>query len=174
MKIILVDDVIKVGAAGEIKEVSDGFARNYLIPQKMAMAATPGNIRKWESEKRVRQIQLNQKLESAQKLGEELGKVSLEISAKAGREGHLFGSITSQAIAEALLAKGYAVDKKNIIIETPIKDLGDYKVHIRLHSQVTASIPVKVVSSNPEDQQQPAVAPEAAPPASEEEAAPAQ
>jgi large subunit ribosomal protein L9 len=153
MKVILVDDVIKVGSAGEVKEVAEGFARNYLIPQKLALAATEANIRRWESEKRVRQIHLNQKLESAQKLGAELGKLTLEISAKAGREGHLFGSITSQAIAEALLAKSYAVDRKNIIIETPIKDLGDYKISVRLHSQVTASIPVRVVSSNPEDQE---------------------
>ena len=154
MKIILVDDVIKVGSAGDVKDVSDGFARNYLIPQKLALAATEANIRRWESEKRVRQVHLNEKLESAQKLSGELAKVNLEISAKAGREGHLFGSITSQAIAAAMLAKGYALDKKNIIIDAPIKELGNYKFSVRLHSQVTASIPVTIVSSNPEDQQQ--------------------
>ena len=150
MKIILRDDVVKVGAAGETRNVSDGFARNYLFPKKLAMPATPSNLRKWESEKKLHQTRLAQTLESAQQLAQSLEGLTLDLTARSGREGHLFGSVTSQMISEALLAKGFTIEKKNIVLETSIKSLGEYQVPIRLHSQVTATLKIKIISSTAE------------------------
>ena len=150
MKIILRDDVVKVGAAGETKNVSDGFARNFLFPKKLAMPATPANLRRWESEKKLHQTRLAQTLESAQQLAQSLEGLGLELKVRSGREGHLFGSVTSQMISEALLEKGFTIEKKNIVLETSIKSLGDFQVPIRLHSQVTATLKLKIASSNTE------------------------
>lgn len=149
MKVILYEDVPKVGSAGEIKEVSDGFARNFLFPRKLALPPTPSNIKKWQSEQKLRQIKLTRDIESARSSADQLEKISLTLSAHAGKEGHLFGSITSQMIAEALLEKGISIEKKNIVIESPIKSLGEYQVQVRLHAQVNASLKVQVISSAP-------------------------
>ena len=149
MKVILCEDVPKLGAPGEVKDVSEGFARNFLLPRKLAFAATQANIRKWESEKQIREIRLNQGLETAKKFAEQIGQISINLTAKAGREGHLFGSITNQLIAEALAGKGFSIDKKNIVLEAPIKSLGEYQIAVRLHPQVTASFKIVVVSSEP-------------------------
>ena len=148
MKVILCENIEKVGNTGEVKVVSDGHARNFLFPRNLALPATPQNLRKWESEKRVREIRLTQDLESARRLAQTLGEMTLDLSAKSGREGHLFGSITSSMIREALLEKGFSIDKKNIILESPIKLLGEYQVSIRLHAKVTASLKVNVVPSD--------------------------
>lgn len=148
MKILLCDDVAKCGQAGEIKEVSAGFARNFLIPKKLAVLATDANLRKWESEKKVRQVKLEKNLEAAKKAAADLEAVQLEIKANAGKEGHLFGSITNQGIAEALLAKGFSVNKKNISLDAPIKSVGEYTVSVKLNPQVTANVKVAVSASD--------------------------
>ena len=116
MKIILCEDVSKVGLAGETKDVSGGFARNFLFPKNLAMPATPSNIKKWESERKTREIRLGQNLEAAKNLANQLENVSIDLRARSGREGHLFGSITSQMIADALLEKGFSIDKKTVIL----------------------------------------------------------
>lgn len=148
MKIILCEDVPKVGLAGETKEVSDGHARNFLLPQGLAYAATAANLKKWQSEKGVREVKLQKNLESAKNLAAQLEQISVHIAAHAGREGHLFGSVTPVMVAQALLEKGFSVDKKMIVLETPIKTLGEFAVQIRLHSQVQVQLKVHVTGSN--------------------------
>lgn len=147
MKVILCDDVPKVGAAGDTQEVSDGFARNFLLPRGLAYPATAANLKKWQAEKKVRQVKLEKNLESARKLAGELEQISLTIPARAGREGQLFGSITAAMVAQALLEKGFSVDKKMIALDTPMKTLGDFQVSIRLHSQVQVNLKVQVTAA---------------------------
>ena len=147
MKVILCDDVPKVGTAGETREVSDGFARNFLLPRGLAYLATAANIKKWQSEKRVREIKIEKNLETARKLSGELEQITVSIPARAGREGHLFGSITNSMVAQALLEKGFSIDKKLIHLETPIKTVGDFQVPIRLHSQVQVNLKVQVTAA---------------------------
>jgi large subunit ribosomal protein L9 len=149
MKIILCEDIPKLGVAGQIKNVSDGYARNLLLPRKLALLCTPGNVKKWESEKKVRELRLQKDRDTAQSLASQLENVVLEIRVQSGREGHLFGAVTTVMIKEALLKKGFSVDKKNILLETPIKALGEYPVLIRLHPQITATIKVMVSSNQP-------------------------
>lgn len=145
MKIILFQDIPKIGTAGEIKEVADGFARNYLLPRVLAHPLTPANLKKWESEKKSRKVALEQSLDKAKSLAVEIENITLDLHANAGREEHLFGSITAQGIADALLEKGFSVDKKNIILDAPIKMLGEYQVTLKLHSQVTPTLKIKVL-----------------------------
>lgn len=147
MQVIFCEDIDKVGVAGETKNVSEGFARNFLLPQGLAYPATPENLRKWESEKHLREVKLLKHLESARTLAGQLEQVSLSIPARAGREGQLFGSITTAAVAQALLEKGFSVDRKTIEMPAPIKTLGAHDVSIRLHSQVEARLKVEVVRS---------------------------
>jgi large subunit ribosomal protein L9 len=145
MKILLLEDVLKIGGAGEVKNVADGYARNYLLPKKLALPATEGNLKKWESEKRVREVKAQATLDTTKKLAADLENIAIEIPARAGKEGHLFGSITNQMVAAALLKKGFSVDKKNISLETHIKTLGEHQAQVRLHSQVTANLKIQVV-----------------------------
>ncbi len=147
MKVLLCEDVAKCGQAGDVKVVSDGFARNFLLPKKLATVATDAALRKWESEKKVRLLKIEKNLESARKSAEQLEALQIEIAAKAGKEGHLFGSITSQNIAEALTAKGFTIDRKNITLEAPIKSVGEFTVPVKLHAQVNAQLKVRVAAS---------------------------
>lgn len=152
MKVILSEDIIKVGSAGETKNVSDGYARNFLFPKKLALPATPSNLKKWESGRKVREVRLQQDLESARNTADQIRNASIRLTARVGREGHLFGSITSQMIAEALLQKGISIDKKDILLETSIKSLGDYEVPVRLYSQVNVVLKLSVVSGEAQEQ----------------------
>ncbi len=147
MQVILCENIDKVGLAGETKAVAEGFARNFLFPKKLAYPATPSNLKKWDSEKRVREVKLQKSLESAKTLAAELSQISLEIPARAGREGQLFGSITSVAVAQALLKKGFSVDRKTIELAAPIKTVGTFEVPVRLHAQVEAKLKVEVTAS---------------------------
>ena len=147
MQVILCEDIDKVGVAGETKNVSEGFARNFLLPKGLAYPATQANLKKWESEQGVREVKLLKHLESARTLAGQLEQVALSIPARAGREGHLFGSITTAAVAQALLEKGFSVDRKTIEMSAPIKALGTHEVSIRLHSQVEARLKVEVVNT---------------------------
>src|SRR5919109_1088594 len=142
MKVIFTSDVESVGKIGEIREVKDGFARNYLLPKKIAVEATPENIKTWE---RRRQI-LKKKEESlkaeAESLAAKLREVSCTIPVKVGEEDRLFGSVTSQNISDALKEKGFEISRKDIELDSPIKTLGTYEVLIKLHSDVTTNIKV--------------------------------
>lgn len=145
MKVILRKNFDQLGSIGDIVTVKDGYARNFLIPRNIAYVATKGNMKALEEEKKTfAKVQLKE-LQDAQKLASELNNVSVTISVKVGEEDKLFGSVTSQMIAEALKEKGYDIDKRKIEIAEPIKALGIYDVSVKLHSQASAIIKTWVV-----------------------------
>ncbi len=144
MEVILLDNIEKLGSRGQLVKVADGFGRNYLLPKKLAVAATPQN-RKWVEQQRIRFLKLEAKEKAdAADLATLLEGVSATVIRKAGEKGNLFGSVTSLDIAEKLMAQGYHIDKRKIHLSTPIKVLGEYTVPIKLHRDVTATIKVLV------------------------------
>ena len=145
MKIILKQDHEKLGKTGDIVNVKDGFAMNFLIPNGVAMRATESNMKVLEEIKKLQAKKLEKEIEEAQKLAGELSGVQLEIKAKAADEIKLFGSVTNGTIAEALIHKGFKIDKKNILLEEPIKEIGQRTVDIKLAGNVMAQINVSVV-----------------------------
>jgi large subunit ribosomal protein L9 len=144
MEVILRDDVPNLGRVGEVVKVKDGYARNYLIPQGLAYAATPGNKRRIESEARHRSIRLAEQKSDAEATAARLAGIALQFTAKAGEGDKLFGSITSADIAKQLAEKGHAVDKRIIELAEPIRMIGEWPVRIRLHPEVRAEITVSV------------------------------
>ena len=145
MKVILKQDDDKLGKTGEVITVKSGYARNFLIPRQIAYEATPGNLKKFEEEKKKIASQMNKEVKNAKILAEKLGKVSCTIAVSVGEEDKLFGSVTSQDIFNALEEKGIQVDKRKIQLDDPIKALGIYTVSIKLHTDVTANVKVWVV-----------------------------
>lgn len=145
MKVILRQNYESLGQVGEIIEVKNGYARNFLIPRKIAYAALKGNIRALEEEKKTIEKKKQLEIQAAEKLGGELEKVSVTIPVQVGEEDKIFGSVTTQMIADALKEKGYDIDKRKIEIEEPIKSLGIYGISIKLHQSVTTNIKVWVV-----------------------------
>ena len=145
MKIILRQDHNKLGKIGDLVEVKDGYARNYLIPRKIGFLANAGNLRKLEEEKKQHVANQTRELQHAQKMSVELDKVSVTLKVKVGEDEKLFGSVTSQMITEALVEKGITIDKRIIELDEPIKALGIYTVNIKLHSEVTGKVKVWVV-----------------------------
>lgn len=146
MKIILIENVENIGRRGEIKEVANGLARNHLLPKKMAVEATPGNIKVWEQKLKSIKEKDAKILEDAKELAESLSSVSLQIPVKAGEEGKIFGSVTSQHITDRLNELGYEISKKDVHLEDPIKTLGSHTVEIRLHPEVRVNITVDVTA----------------------------
>jgi large subunit ribosomal protein L9 len=145
MKIILKQDHEKLGKTGEVLNVKDGFAMNFLIPNGVAMKATESNMKVLEEIKKLQAKKMEVITAESQKLAGELSGVQLEIKAKAADEIKLFGSVTNGTIAEALAHKGFNIDKKNIMLEEPIKEIGSKTVEIKLAGNVTAQINVSVV-----------------------------
>jgi len=145
MKVILTQDMDSLGLAGEIVEVARGYARNYLIPKKIALEATEDNIKRTETQRKNIEIKRIKIKEDAQKIKERLADVGVTIAQKAGEEDKLYGSVTSMDIAEALERQGIEIDRRKILLDKPIKSLGEFMVPIKLHQQVTASIKVTVV-----------------------------
>ena len=144
MKVILKKDIDKLGHYGDQVKVAEGYARNFLIPKGLAVSATLGNTRQFEAEKDAFMRKATVKKEKADKLAAEIEGVSLSFSRKAGEDEKLFGSVTSHDIEEALKAKGFEVEKKDILIAEPIKALGSFTVAVKLHSRVTANLKVEV------------------------------
>lgn len=145
MKILLREDYKGLGEAGETVNVKDGFARNFLIPNGVAYIATAQNQKRYENDIRQKSWQLERDQHKAEELSKKLENVSCTISVQVGEEDKLFGSVTSQNIADALAEQGYEVDKKKIQLDEPIKSLGIYSVTIKLHPEVDASVKVWVV-----------------------------
>ena len=145
MKIILREDVEKLGKAGEVVKVADGFGRNYLIPRKLAVLANVRNMKALDHDRRTIETRAKKALKAAEATAATLSAVSLTLPAKAGEEGKLFGAITSRDIAEALGKAGVTVDRKAIQLVDPIKQVGDYKVKIRVATDVFPEISVSVV-----------------------------
>ena len=145
MKVILRQNHESLGQVGDVVDVKDGFARNFLIPRKIAYAALNGNIHALEEEKKTIEKKLQQEIRAAEALSTELEKVSVSISVQVGEEDKIFGSVTTQMIADSLKEKGFEIDKRKIEIEEPIKALGIYGISIKLHPSVIAKIKVWVV-----------------------------
>ena len=145
MKVILTQDMDSLGLAGEIVEVARGYARNYLIPQKIALEATEDNIKRTETQRKNIEIKRIKLKEDAQKVKERLSEVMISIAQKVGEEDKLYGSVTSMNIADELEKQGITIDRRKIILDKPIKSLGEFSVPIKLHPHVTASIKVTVV-----------------------------
>ncbi len=145
MKIILRQDYGKLGKIGDIVEVKEGYARNYLIPRSIAYQATAGNLRALDEEKKQHVTREKKDLHQAEKLASELEKISLTLKVKVGEDEKLFGSVTSQMIGDSLKEKGITLDKRMIELAEPIKALGIYTVDIKLHQNVTGKVKVWVV-----------------------------
>jgi large subunit ribosomal protein L9 len=143
-KVILRESTTSLGSVGDVVSVSGGYARNYLIPRGIAMAATPGNMRQFEAEKETL-IKKNLVVKGkAEDLAQRLSSVQLNFIRKAGDEDKLFGSVTAKDVSSALAEQGYEVEKRLIMIGEPIKTLGNFKVAIKLHQGVNAEIGVSV------------------------------
>lgn len=145
MKVILKEDIKHVGKMGQILDVADGYARNYLIPKGLVAEASTKNIKLLEHEKRIIQERAKKIKNSAQDVASRISSLAISIKAKAGEEGKLFGSITTMDIAEALQKEGVEIDKKKISLEEPIKRLGSYTVNIKLHTDVSAPLNIQVI-----------------------------
>jgi len=145
MKVILKEDIKNLGEMGQIVKVADGYARNYLVPKGLAIEASTKNIKSLEHEVKILQERAKKLKNSAQDLSDRISALTLTITAKAGEEGKLFGSVTTMDITEALLREGFEIDKKKISLEEPIKRLGSYPVTIRLHPEISAQLTIQVV-----------------------------
>ncbi|MFZ3330382.1 MAG: 50S ribosomal protein L9 [Candidatus Acidiferrales bacterium] len=144
MQIILQEDVEKLGTRGQLVEVAEGYARNFLLPRKLGLEATAGNLKRLEKMRANFEKKEATEKAAAQQQGELLAAVSLEFTRKAGENDQLFGSVTSGDIAEALVAKGFEIDKKRIVLAEPIKIMGEYEVPVKLHREVSANVKIAV------------------------------
>jgi large subunit ribosomal protein L9 len=145
MQVLLLKNVPSIGKAGEVKKVNDGYARNYLLPNKLAVPASEGAVKQSEQIKEAAVRRDAKTLSEAKELGAMIDKVTLVFRAKAGEGDRLFGSVTSGDIADALAReKGITIDKRKIALESPIKDLGNHRVTIKLHPEVSAALMVTV------------------------------
>jgi large subunit ribosomal protein L9 len=145
MKVILKEDVKNIGSMGQILDVADGFARNYLVPRGLAMEANVKNVKSLEQAKRVVQEKVKKVRSQAQDLSTRIANTTVVIKAKSGEEGKLFGSVTTMDIAEQLKNEGFDIDKKKISLDEPIKRLGTYTVNIKLHPEVSTPVQVEVI-----------------------------
>ena len=146
MEVILREDIEKLGHRGEVVKVAPGYARNFLLPKKLAVAATSANKKIVEQERDAYLRREAKAKGEAEDLGRMLSSVVITITQRAGEEGHLFGSVTAKDIADALERQNYAIDRRKIQLEDPIKNTGEYKVPVRLHREVTTEIAVNVVA----------------------------
>jgi large subunit ribosomal protein L9 len=145
MKVILLDDVAKVGRRGEVREVSDGFARNFLIPKKLALGASAGNLKNLEHIKKQQDSKADRIKDDAHELQRQIEALTYEERRQASEEGKLFGSVTSQDIADFLGRHGVKIERRRIHLDEPIKTLGETMVSVRLHTDITAHIKVSIV-----------------------------
>lgn len=152
MKIILKQDHDILGAAGEIKEVKDGYARNYLIPRGIALAVTPSNLRTFEEIKKQKSRKIQKEIEEAKKLSSDLSNTTLTVSVKTSEDDKIYGSVTAQMIYNMLKEKGYDnIERKKILLHEHIKTLGEHLVDIKLHTDVVAKLKVIVEKEKVEE-----------------------
>jgi len=160
MEVILKEDIVKLGHRGDVVKVAEGYGRNYLIPRKLAIEATPGNKAVIEQMKAAAVRKSAKEKGSAEELGKQLNGVVVEFTRKSGEHDQLFGSVTSSDIAHALEAKGFAIDRRKIVLDVPLKTVGEFDVPVKLHRDVTATVKAVVKKDAVEE----------AAPATEEEA----
>jgi large subunit ribosomal protein L9 len=144
MKIILMEDVTALGRRGEVREVATGYARNYLLPKKLALPATPSNLQNLENLKRQRERTEQKARDEAQATAERIGRLTFAVATRASEDGRLFGSVSAQDVVQFLEGQQIPVEKRRVVLEEPIKALGEYQVPIRLHHDVTATLAVTV------------------------------
>jgi large subunit ribosomal protein L9 len=145
MELILRDDVENLGARGQVVKVADGYARNFLLPRHLAVIATEANKNIVEQERQAHLRRQAKEKASAEELGKLMANVVVTIAQKAGEQDQLFGSVTSKDIAEALEAQDYHIERKKLQLAEPIRQLGEHKVPVRLHADVTVEITVNVI-----------------------------
>ncbi len=146
MEVILRENVEGLGKRGDIVRVKDGYARNYLIPRRLAVPVTPGNIKQIELEKKNWAIKHQKEIEAAEAIKDIIEKITITVTKKAGENNQLFGSVTAQDIADALAKEKVEIDKKKIELPEQIKELGTFPVKIKLHPEITVETKVYVVS----------------------------
>ena len=151
MKVILTEDVANLGNLGDAVEVKKGFARNFLIPRNLAVVASSRNVKTQQHQLQDIERKVAKAVEDAQTMGEKLDGVSVTLTRKAGETGRLFGSVTNMDIADALAEDGITVDRKDIILEDPIRELGDFEVSIKLPHEVSPTIKVTVIGEAEEE-----------------------
>lgn len=144
MKVILLQDVRGKGKKGQMLEVSDGYARNYMLPRKIAMEATPDAVNTMRMNDKATQERQARERAEAMKLAKRMKAMTLTVYAKGGGAGRLFGSVTSQEIADALQAQGITLDKRKIVMDDPIKNVGTYTVRGKLGYEITAQLTVQI------------------------------
>jgi large subunit ribosomal protein L9 len=144
MEIILQEDIEKLGARGDVVAVAEGYARNYLLPRKLAVEALPGNVKRLEKIRGVLAKRSSTERDQAQKQAEQLNLAEVKLTRKAGENGQLFGSVTSADLADALAAQGFELDKRRISLDEPIKAVGEYAITAKLLQNVTATFKVVV------------------------------
>ena len=149
MEVILREHVDNLGRRGEIVKVADGYARNYLLPRKMALLATDGNKKVIERERAKFDAQEAEEQKVAQAVADRMANVEIEIARRVGETEALYGSVTSSDIAEALAAKGFELDRRKLQLHEPIKKIGNYDVPVKLHRDVTVQLKVRVVPEAP-------------------------
>jgi len=146
MKVILHEEVKNLGKIGEVVDVAEGYGRNFLIPKKLAVEANVKNIKALEHERKKIEEKVKKIKSGAQQLSDRVSALSLTLHAKAGEEEKLFGSITTMDIAEALKKEGIDIERKKILLDEPIKRLGSYSIHIKIHPELTTHLNVQVVA----------------------------
>lgn len=146
MKVILLEDVRGSGKSGDVVNVSDGYARNMLIPRGLAVEATPQNVKQLEKKKEAIAKKFAEDKAAALEIKKKLEEITVEVKTKAGKDGKVFGSVTSKDIAEALQALGFDVDKKKIQLDSPIKAVGTTDVNVKFFTEVSGKVKVNVVS----------------------------
>jgi len=146
MKVILMTDVPALGTRGETRDVANGYARNFLLPRKLAVAATPANLKNVEHLKRQRQKEEDRALEAAKATAAKIEALTLAVTARASEDGRLYGSVSAQDVIEFLERHQVSVEKRRVHLEEAIKAVGDYQVPVRLHGDVTATLTVSVTA----------------------------
>jgi large subunit ribosomal protein L9 len=146
VKIVLRQDVETLGKKGDLVDVADGYARNYLVPRGLAMKATKGVVTQSESMRRSREAKETRDREASQKIAAQLGSQTIQVKARAGEGGKLFGSVTASDVADAVLAQtGVELDRRKVVLDEPIRELGDAEVQVRLPAEVVVAVAVAVV-----------------------------
>jgi large subunit ribosomal protein L9 len=143
--LILLDDVEKLGLAGDEVTVAAGYARNFLLPRKLAAKATPGTLRLIESRKAMIAERRAKDLANAKELAAKLAEIEISIAVQATEDGQLFGSVTPRMVAEELTTRGYSIDHTRIKLDPPLKTVGEFEIEIKLHAEVTGMVKLSVV-----------------------------
>jgi large subunit ribosomal protein L9 len=148
VKIVLREDVENLGHKGDLVEVKDGYARNFLMPRGLALKATKGIVKQSESMRRSREARETRDRSEAEEIAAKLNDVRVQVPARAGEGGRLFGSVTAADVADAVTAQtGINIDRRKLVLDEPLKELGPAEIELRLHAEVTATLQVEVVAS---------------------------